>query len=171
MTEHGERRPPLAVVMGVSASGKSTVGPRLAAALGIDYADGDDFHPAANIEKMAAGVALSTADRIPWLDAVADWLAAHRLSGGVVACSALERGYRDRLRAAAPAFFVHLDVTRAELERRIRARGGHFMPATLLDSQLDTLRPLAADERGVTVDATRPPAELVRTVIAALAAG
>ncbi|MET7771797.1 gluconokinase [Nocardia sp. NPDC005366] len=153
--------------MGVSGAGKSTVGARLAAALDVDYADGDDFHPAANIEKMTAGIALTTDDRAPWLDAIATWLADHRKPGGVVSCSALERGYRDRLRkAVARAFFVHLDADRDELDRRMSARRGHFMPTALLDSQLDALQPLAADENGVTVDATRAPGELVRTVIA-----
>ncbi|MEV0293754.1 gluconokinase [Nocardia sp. NPDC050710] len=163
---------PIVVVMGVSGSGKSTVGRQLAAALDIGYAEGDEFHPAANIAKMAAGTPLTDDDRAPWLDIIAAWLADHRESGGVVSCSALKHTYRDRLRAAAPGtFFLHLAAERAELSRRMSTRRGHFMPSTLLDSQLADLQPLTADENGVTVDATRPPSELVEDAVATLRAG
>ncbi|WP_327098009.1 gluconokinase [Nocardia vinacea] len=159
---------PVVVVMGVSGCGKSTVGALLAETLQVEYAEGDDFHPASNIEKMAAGVPLTDADRLPWLDIVAAWLGERRERGGVVSCSALKRDYRDRLRAAAPeTFFVHLSASRAELARRMETRRGHFMPATLLDSQLAALQPLATDEFGITVDATEDPAELVREAVAA----
>ncbi|WP_433755303.1 gluconokinase [Nocardia sp. CA-135398] len=158
----------IVVVMGVSGCGKSTVGALLAQTLQVEYAEGDDFHPATNIEKMAAGVPLTDADRAPWLDIVAAWLGERRERGGVVSCSALKRSYRDRLRAAAPeAYFVHLSASRAELARRMQTRRGHFMPATLLDSQLAALQPLASDEFGITVDATKDPAELVREAVAA----
>ncbi|MGY2008411.1 gluconokinase [Nocardia gipuzkoensis] len=155
--------------MGVSGSGKTTVGTRLADALGVDYAEGDEFHPPANVAKMAAGTPLDDADREPWLDALAGWLAERSGQGAVVTCSALRRVYRDRLRASAPdAFFLHLDLPRGELERRVAERRGHFMPPSLLDSQLATLEPLEPDEIGSTVDGTRSPEDLVREVVAAL---
>nr|WP_218023370.1 gluconokinase [Nocardia altamirensis] len=164
--------PPLVVVMGVSGSGKSTVGTLLAAALGVEYAEGDDFHPPANVAKMAAGIPLDDADRAPWLDTVAAWLGDRADRGGVVTCSALKHAYRDRLRTAAPtAFFVHMAASRAELAHRLADRRGHFMPASLLDSQLAALEPLSEDERGTTVDATRPPEELVHAAAAAVRAG
>ncbi len=160
---------PVIVVMGVSGSGKTTVGTRLADALGVEYTEGDDFHPPANVAKMAAGTPLDDADRAPWLDALAAAMAQRSERGAVVTCSALKRAYRDRLRAAAPdAFFLHLDVPRDELERRITNRRGHFLPLSLLDSQLATLEPLDADEKGITVDATRTPQELVGEVVADL---
>jgi gluconokinase len=138
------------VVMGVSGSGKTTVGQALAARLRLPYADGDAFHPQANLTKMASGMPLNDADRAPWLDAVGAWLVAHE---GVVSCSALRRAYRDRLRAFAPgAHFVQLNVDPAILKERIDARHGHFMPSSLLHSQLATLEPLAPDEKGVIVD-------------------
>ncbi|MBF6175735.1 gluconokinase [Nocardia blacklockiae] len=148
------------VVMGVSGAGKTTVGERLAAVLGVEYADGDAFHPAANVAKMSAGVPLDDADRWPWLDAVGDWLA--RRPGGVVSCSALKRSYRDRLRSAAPGvFFLELDVPRAELVRRLTTRSGHFMRVRMLDSQLSILEPLAADESGARIDAGGAIGEVV----------
>ncbi len=140
------------VVMGVSGSGKSTVGAGLAQRLGVLFQDGDDLHPAKNVAKMAAGHPLSEADRRPWLDAVAAWLAGQ--SGGVIACSALRRSHRDRLRMAAPrVVFVELDAPREILRKRLSSRAGHFMPAVLLDSQLETLEPLGPDEAGLRVAA------------------
>lgn len=164
-----ERALPVVVVMGVSGTGKSTVGRALATALGVEYAEGDDLHPAANIAKMSAGIPLTDEDRAPWLDEVAAWLAERSAQGGVISCSALKRAYRDRLRAAAPdAFFLHLAAPRDELARRMTGRTGHFMPSSLLDSQLAALEPLAGDEHGSTVDATRDPVELARETSAAL---
>nr|WP_107660376.1 gluconokinase [Nocardia suismassiliense] len=155
--------------MGVSGSGKSTVGRAVAAELGVEYAEGDDFHPEANIAKMAAGIPLDDDDRWPWLDAVAAWMAERGERGGVITCSALKRAYRDRLRAAAPtAFFLHLTAPREELAHRMTGRTGHFMPSSLLDSQLAALEPLSDDERGTAVDATEDPAELARETAAAL---
>ncbi|MFE7742685.1 gluconokinase [Nocardia sp. NPDC057455] len=155
--------------MGVSGSGKTTVGVRLADVLGVEYAEGDDFHPSANVAKMAAGTPLDDADRAPWLDALAAWMAERSGRGAVVTCSALKRIYRHRLRASAPdAFFLHLNVPRTELERRVAGRRGHFMPPILLDSQLATLEPLDSGENGSTVDAARPPEEVVRQAVAAL---
>ncbi|WP_067664638.1 gluconokinase [Nocardia miyunensis] len=163
---------PLIAVMGVSGSGKTTVGRLLANALGVAYTDGDDLHPAANIAKMTSGIPLDDADRLPWLDAVGRWLADHGDRGAVVSCSALKYEYRDRLRAAAPGlYFVALDVPRAELIHRIATRTGHFMHVELLDSQLATLQPLAAREYGHTVDATRDLDTVVHDVLAVLRGG
>ncbi|MFF3227393.1 gluconokinase [Nocardia suismassiliense] len=164
-----ERDLPVVVVMGVSGSGKSTVGRAVAAELRVEYAEGDDFHPEENIAKMAAGIPLDDDDRWPWLDAVAAWMAERGERGGVITCSALKRAYRDRLRAAAPtAFFLHLTAPREELAHRMADRTGHFMPSSLLDSQLAALEPLAEGERGIAVDATEDPAELARETAAAL---
>lgn len=144
---------PLLVVMGVSGSGKSTVGAALAQRLGVPFADADDLHPPANIAKMSAGIALDDDDRRPWLETIGSWLAAHDGGGGVISCSALKRSYRDQLRAhAARAVFVHLHGTREVIARRQAGRPGHFMPASLLDSQFDTLEPLAEDEAGAVID-------------------
>ena len=144
--------PPLVVAMGVSGSGKSTVGAALAQRLRVPFADADDFHPPANIAKMTAGQALDDTDRRPWLEAIGEWLVAHRESGGVMSCSALKRKYRDQLRQHAHEVeFVHLHGSREVIARRQASRPGHFMPASLLDSQFATLEPLAPDERGVVV--------------------
>jgi len=158
--------PPLVVVMGVSGSGKSTVGAALAQRLGVPFADADDFHPAANIAKMSAGRPLDDADRRPWLAAIGSWLAAQGLGrGAVVSCSALKRTYRDELRRHAPdADVVHLHGSRALIGARQGSRPGHFMPAALLDSQFEILEPLEADERGTTVDVGRPVETIVHTL-------
>jgi len=143
------------VVMGVSGSGKSTLATRLASGLGWDFLEGDLLHPAANVAKMQAGTPLDDADRQPWLQAIAAWIAEHLHAGrnGVVACSALRRVYRDRLRDAGPGVrFVYLQVSRAVLYQRLRHRH-HFMPASLLDSQLATLEEPGADEGAVCVAA------------------
>ncbi|MGW4651851.1 gluconokinase [Kitasatospora sp. NPDC004289] len=158
-----ENQPPTLVVMGVSGVGKTTVARLLAERLGLPYAEADDFHPPANIAKMAAGVPLDDADRQPWLLALADWLGGRVAegTGGVVACSALKRSYRDTLRSQAPATrFVHLTGDRALIGSRLAARTGHFMPATLLDSQYAALEPLRPDERGFALDVDHTPAEL-----------
>jgi carbohydrate kinase (thermoresistant glucokinase family) len=153
----------MVVVMGVAGSGKSTVGQRLAESLGWSFGEGDDFHPPANIAKMARGTPLTDADRWPWLDAIGNWLQIEAASGrpGVVACSALKRIYRDRLRAHCPTLrLVYLEVDRDELLRRIRSRAGHFFPERLLDSQLTDLEPPSADEDAIVV-----PAGSVETVV------
>jgi len=135
------------VVMGPSGSGKSLVGAALAARLGAQFVDGDDLHPRANVAKMASGTPLTDADREPWLDAVA--LVLVRQSPVVVACSALRRAYRDRIRATcSDAWFAELIVPSTQLRERMSTRD-HFMPPALLDSQLATLEPLATDEAGV----------------------
>jgi len=140
------------VVMGVSGSGKSTVGAALAQRLRVPFADADDFHPEANIAKMTAGHALDDDDRRPWLNSIGEWLAAHA-EGGVMSCSALKRAYRDQLREHCPDVdFLHLAGTPEVIGRRQASRPGHFMPASLLASQFETLEPLAADEHGVDVN-------------------
>lgn len=139
--------------MGVSGSGKSTVGAALARRMRVPFVDADTLHPAANVAKMAAGHPLDDDDRSPWLDKVGEWLAAHR-DGGVVSCSALKRKYRDRLRAHCPGVeFLHLSGSAELIAGRLAARTDHFMPAALLRSQLDTLEALGPDEAGMTVDA------------------
>ncbi|MET9363786.1 gluconokinase [Streptomyces sp. NPDC006632] len=157
------------VVMGVAGTGKTTIGPLVAARLGVPYAEGDDFHPAANVAKMSAGIALDDADRGPWLDAIGAWAHGRAGLGGVVSSSALKRSYRDRLRAAAPGIvFLHLTGDRALIERRMAERKGHFMPAALLDSQFATLQPLGADEAGVAVDVSGTPEDIAERAAAAL---
>lgn len=157
------------VVMGVQGSGKSTVGRLLAERLGAAFVDGDDLHPPANRAKMAAGVPLGDADRAPWLDAVA--AALDRGPDVVVACSALRRVYRDRIRAGAPdAVFVHLHGSAALLRERIAGRRHEFMPPGLLDSQLATLEPLGDDERGILADIALPPGRIADRVAGMLPA-
>ena len=147
--------------MGVSAVGKSTVGAELAERLGIPFLDADDLHDDAAVAAMSAGIALSDADRMPWLARVGDALAAQS-GGAVIACSALALRYRDAIRASAPnAIFVHLDAPAEVLAIRAGAREGHFMPASLLSSQLATLEPLDDDERGFAVDASLPVADII----------
>lgn len=156
------------VVMGVSGCGKSTVGALLAARLDVEFQDADELHPPANVAKMAAGIALDDDDRRPWLERVGAWLVAHP-DGGVVACSALRRSYRDILRAHAPAtIFVHLDANPDVLVARVSQRTDHFMPASLVASQLSTLEPLEPDEGGIVVDADAPLDDIVTSVVAQL---
>ena len=157
------------VVMGPSGSGKSTVGAALAERLAARSVDGDDLHPLTNVDKMAAGIPLDDEDRMPWLQVVGRTLAAEvRI---VVACSALRRRYRDAIRAEAPdAFFVELHVTRKKLAQRLGGRPDHFMPASLLDSQLEAWEPLTDDESGVRVDAALPLVQEVAAIRKALAA-
>ncbi|MEU9981444.1 gluconokinase [Streptomyces sp. NPDC050856] len=163
------QQPPVVVVMGVAGTGKTTIGPLVAERLGVPYAEGDDFHPAANIAKMSAGVPLDDDDRWPWLDAIGRWAHGRAGRGGVVSSSALKRAYRDRLRSAAPgAVFLHLTGERGLIEERMAARTGHFMPTALLDSQFATLQPLEDDETGVAVDVSGGPEEIADRAVAAL---
>ncbi len=157
------------VVMGVAGTGKTTVGRLLADALDVPYAEADAFHPPANVAKMSAGTPLDDADRAPWLDAIGAWAHRHQGRGGVVSCSALKRGYRDRLRAAAPGVvFLHLTGDRALIAERMAGRSDHFMPVTLLDSQFATLEPLAPDEPGAAVDVAPGPPAVTRHALATL---
>ena len=150
------------VVMGVSGSGKSTLGHLLSDALGLHFIEGDDLHPPRNVALMAAGTPLTDDDRRDWLDAVAAELAQAGPPGVVVTCSALKRRYRDRLRAAAPALrLVHLHGDGARLAERLSGRSGHYMPASLLPSQLATLELPAADEHALVADIGRPPHHIV----------
>lgn len=140
------------VVMGVSGSGKSTVGAALAQRLRVPFADADDFHPPANVAKMSSGEPLDDDDRYPWLEAIGEWLASHP-GGGVMSCSALKRKYRDQLREHCGEIeFVHLYGSTEVIGKRQASRPGHFMPPSLLASQFKTLEPLEPDERGVTID-------------------
>lgn len=158
--------PTVLVVMGVSGTGKSTVAGLLAGQLGWDLAEGDDLHPEANVAKMASGQPLTDEDRWPWLDKVAAWIQAHIQGGepGIVTCSALRRAYRDRLRAPGVTF-VHLEGSKEVIAARMAKRLDHFMPTSLLDSQLATLEPLEADEEAIVVSLGQGPQEEVREVV------
>jgi gluconokinase len=157
---------PLVVVMGVSGAGKSTVGMALADRLGLPYRDADEFHPQANIDKMAAGHPLDDADRAPWLAAIGRWLAGQEDTGAVASCSALKRRYRQALLAAAPTIhFLHLSGAAEVISDRMRHRPGHFMKASMLRSQIDALEPLADDEPGLTVDVRLPVAQIVEEFV------
>jgi gluconokinase len=147
------------IVMGVSGCGKSETGSRLARALAVPFIEGDVFHPPANVAKMSAGIPLTDADRAGWLAALRDEIARGCAGGGsvVLACSALKRAYRDLLRGAAcEVRFVHLHGERDTIARRMSARAEHYMPTSLLDSQLLILEPLHADEAGITLDNAAP---------------
>ncbi|HEY2925255.1 gluconokinase [Piscinibacter sp.] len=161
------------VMMGVSGCGKSTVGHALADALGVDFVEGDALHPPRNVQLMAAGTPLTDNDRLSWLQALAARLAeAHAARRGlVVSCSALKRAYRDALRSGAPDLrFVYLRGDAALLEERLRTRVGHYMPASLLCSQLDTLEPPGPDEDAITMDITEPSERIVDAIKARLLA-
>jgi len=154
------------VVMGVSGSGKTTVGTALAETLGVEYAEADAFHPQANIDKMSSGVPLTDEDRAPWLEAIAAWIREHQATGGVVTSSALKRRYRDVLRSGGDAWFAHLDGDREILTERMKTRSGHFMPVSLLDSQLADLEPLQPDEHGEVFDIRRRPEDVTQAALA-----
>ncbi len=148
------------VVMGVSGCGKSLIGQGLAAAIGAQFVDGDSLHPAANIAKMRRGEPLDDSDRAPWLDKIGETLTA---KGTVVACSALKRAYRDRIRAVAgaPVTFLYLRGRRDTLMDRMSSRPGHFMPPNLLDSQLAALEPPAPDEPHLVADIENAPDAII----------
>lgn len=162
---------PLVVVMGVSGSGKSTIGALVADALGVGFVDADSLHSLANVTKMAEGTPLTDEDRRPWLASVGRRLVEAHDSGLVVACSALKRSYRDAIRAeAADVVFVHLDGTHDVLARRMEGRTDHFMPTSLLESQLATLERLQPEENGVVVDIDAPVADVVSAAASAVRA-
>ena len=161
------------VVMGVSGSGKTTIAHALARRLGLEMIEGDERHPPANVEKMRAGIPLTDDDRRPWLEDLAAVVADRhrRRQGTVLACSALKRAYRDILRSGIPpdeSFVIELDADPDTLRERMATRTGHFMPKSLLDSQLATLEHLQPDERGVIVDSGDPPAVVLAAASEAL---
>ena len=139
--------------------------------VGLEYRDDDDMHPQANIDKMAAGTPLNDADREPWLKQIGQWLA-DRPEGAMVGCSALKRKYRDLIREYCPAVvFVHVHGDFDVLHERMQHRPGHFMPASLLQSQFDTLEPLEEDETGRVFDVTRPVEEIAQKAAAWIKTG
>ncbi|PZU32899.1 MAG: gluconate kinase [Actinomyces sp.] len=159
------------VLMGVAGCGKTTAANNLHRALGRPVAEADEFHPAANVAKMSRGVPLTDEDRWPWLEALRDWMGARAAEGvgTIVTCSALKRSYRDLLAGAAGrVFFIHLVARTDELRERMTHREGHFMPSSLLPSQLADLEPLADDEDGVTVVSRATPEQTLDAILAAL---
>ena len=159
------------VVMGVSGSGKSTVAEVLVERLGWVFAEGDDFHPPANVAKMRAGRPLDDDDRRPWLGALAAWIGEHERAGRsvVVTCSALKRSYRDLLCDGHPSvWFAHVTADPEVLRQRIGRRTGHYMPASLLESQLATLEPLQDDEPGARISGDEPVDDVVDRLLATL---
>ena len=163
--------PGVIVVMGVAGSGKSTIAAELARRLGWRFAEGDAFHPAANVEKMRQGIALDDTDRWPWLDAIAAWVHETRRGGGrcVVACSALKRAYRERIAAGRDDVrFVYLQGTYDLVSRRMASREGHYMPLALLRSQYDTLEEPGTEENPIVLSVERTPEELVTRIVEAL---
>jgi gluconokinase len=166
------KRPVIVIVMGVSGSGKTVVGSALAEALGGRFAEGDRFHPPANISRMSAGLPLRDEDRWGWLDAIATEIGEAERHGEalVVSCSALKRVYRDRLRLASRHLqFFYLEIGREAAAARVAARKGHFMPASLIDSQFAALEPPAPDEGALTLDAAKDSAKLVAFAALAIA--
>jgi len=161
----------IVLVMGVSGSGKTTVGALLAGQLGWPYAEADSFHPAANIEKMAAGIPLTDADRAPWLAAIGQWIDAEVAASrsGVVSCSALKRAYRDQLRAGrSEVKIVYLRGSRELIATRLAARHGHFFRAEMLDSQFAALEEPTPDEGVLIVSIGKSPKEIVEEILAQL---
>lgn len=163
--------------MGVSGSGKSTVAEGISERLGWTFAEADEFHSQANIDKMSAGMPLTDEDRAPWLRDLAAWMAEHSARGEdtVITCSALKRSYRDVLRADVLALdagdrvvHVHVHGPFEVIEDRMEGRSGHFMPESLLQSQFDTLEPLAPDEDGFVLDVRETPEELISEAVARL---
>ncbi|MGO7220499.1 gluconokinase [Rhizobium ruizarguesonis] len=167
-------RPHAIIVMGVSGCGKSSVGEKLAEALHLAFVEGDALHPAANVEKMSKGIPLTDEDRMPWLDSIGEDMKAslEKSEGIIVSCSALKRIYRDRLRAAAGGnlFFVYLEGSRALLMKRMGERKGHFMPVSLLDSQLATLEVPTGEPGVVTLDIDDTIEGIAATALKSLAA-
>jgi len=158
----------LYVVMGVSGSGKTLIGSALAHSLGVEFVEGDDFHPEENVKRMASGIALTDEDRAPWLRSIAARLRAAKDTGTglVVSCSALKRSYRDLLRAeAGEVRFIFLKGTRALIAERLATRSGHYMPASLLDSQFAALEEPAPNERVWECDVRVPPPDLVAELV------
>ncbi|OUJ01295.1 gluconokinase [Acetobacter cibinongensis] len=166
-------RKSLLVVMGVSGSGKTTIAEGLHKELGWPFQEGDALHPQHNVQKMAAGIPLTDEDRLPWLNQCRAWLdqCAQAGSGAILTCSALKRSYRDVLRASGlDLIFIHLTTDHNTLLKRVTNRSGHYMPASLLPSQINTLEPPEADERALEVDATAPAADIIAKILSTLKA-
>jgi gluconokinase len=165
------QEPDIVVVMGVAGSGKTTVAKGIAVSMSWLFAEGDAFHPEANVEKMHSGIPLTDEDRWPWLRLIGDWMSEQEAAGvsAVVTCSALRRVYRDLLRENRPAVrFCHMTPPEAEIADRLEHRAGHYMPPSLLPSQLATLEPLEPDEPGVTVSGQGTQPEVLDRVLHAL---
>jgi gluconokinase len=159
------------VVMGVSGSGKSTVAAELVKRLGWEFAEGDEFHPPENVAKMRSGHPLDDEDRWPWLRTLAAWIGEHEKTGRsvVVTCSSLKRSYRDLLADGHPSvWFAHVTADAALIRERLDRRTGHYMPASLLDSQLNTLEPLQDDEPGASISGAGSPGAVVDELLAVL---
>jgi gluconokinase len=172
MDSNAQVAPTCIVVMGVSGSGKSTVAAGLVERLGWEFAEGDDFHPPANVDKMRSGTPLDDEDRWPWLRTLAAWIGEHEQAGtsAVVTCSALKRAYRDVLREGHPSvWFAHVTADRELLSERVEHRTGHYMPPSLLDSQLALLEPLGDDEPGAAISGAGAPEEVVAQLLDVLA--
>ncbi|GBQ68314.1 gluconokinase [Ameyamaea chiangmaiensis NBRC 103196] len=164
-------RPRILVIMGVSGCGKTTIAEGLQNTLGWPYEEGDRLHPAANVEKMASGIPLTDEDRWPWLDRCRTWIDGHARDGGILTCSALKRSYRDRLRSGgSDVLFVYLKVPEFVLRDRLAHRTGHYMPPSLLPSQLATLEEPGEDEAALWIEVQHTPAEAVARVIGMLRA-
>ena len=171
MTDSGSPGTTTIVVMGVSGSGKSTVAATLVDRLGWPFAEGDDFHPPANVENMRAGHPLDDEDRWPWLRSLAAWIGEQERAGRsvILTCSALKRSYRNLLLDGHPSvWFAHVTAEPELIRERIQSRTGHYMPASLLDSQLATLEPLGDDEPGARVSGAGSPPSVVDELLAAL---
>lgn len=163
-------KPALLVIMGVAGCGKSTLAQELDQYLHWPFQEGDDLHPQANIEKMSHGHPLNDEDRWPWLEKCHEWLLEcekNHEGKGVLTCSALKRSYRDCLRKAikSPFYFLYLKVPYEILLKRLETRKGHFMPVSLLDSQLESLEPLQADEPYLEIDMAHPPEVVVQNTL------
>jgi gluconokinase len=167
----GPGTPPAIVVMGVAGCGKSTIASRLADRFRTPYLEGDDVHPPANRAKMSVGIPLDD-DRAPWLEAIAERIATDLNAGRgiVVACSALRRTYRERIRDAGDVWFAHLALDEPTATARVAARPGHFIPSTLIASQFAILQPLGTNEPGITIEATQPPDHILTQVQHSIAA-
>ena len=163
-------QPDIVVVMGVAGTGKSTVAKGISTLMGWTFAEGDAFHPQANIDKMSAGIPLTDEDRWPWLKVINTWMVAREAldENTVVSSSALKRSYREVLAQNVPTFFVHLTGSQELIQQRLNERKGHFMPPALLPSQFAILEPLQPDENGVEVSIEGSVEEMVERAVAAV---